>query len=67
MNSMKRLKDMTLKDEFLRSVVANTLLEKSGEITPERMKKQSQRENNAQLWMWLVVEVKFDAVKNNIA
>ena len=67
MNSMKRLKDMTLKDEFLRSVVPNTLLEKSGEITPERMKKQSQRENNAQLWMWLVVEVKFDAVKNNIA
>ena len=67
MNSMKRKKDMTLKDEFLRSVVANTLLEKSGEITPERMKKQSQRENNAQLWMWLVVEVKFDAVKNNIA
>ena len=51
MNNMKRQKDRTLKDEFLRSVVANTLLEKSGEITPERMKKQSQRENNAQLWM----------------
>ena len=42
------------------------LLEKTGEITPERMKRQSQRENNAHLWMWLVMEVKSDAVENNI-
>ena len=34
MNSMKRQKDMTLKDELPRSVGANILLEKSGEITP---------------------------------
>jgi len=27
------------------------LLEKSGEITPERMERLSQSENNAQLWM----------------
>ena len=38
MNSMKRQKDMTLKDELPRSVGANMLLEISGEITPERMK-----------------------------
>ena len=43
------------------------LLEKSGEIAPEGMKKRSQRENNAQLWMCLVVKVKSKAVKNNIA
>ena len=43
------------------------LLKKSGEITSERMKGQSQRENNAQLWMCLVMKVKSDAVKNNIA
>ena len=42
------------------------LLEKSGEITPERMKRQSQSENNTQLWMWLVMEVKSSAIKNNI-
>ena len=30
------------------------------------MKKQSQSKNNAQLWMWLVMEVKSDAVKNDI-
>ena len=51
MNSMKRQKDMTLKDELLRSVGDNRLLEKSGEITPERMKGWSQSENNAQLWL----------------
>ena len=43
------------------------LLEKSGEIAPEGMKKRSQRENNAQLWMCLVVKVKSDAVKRSIA
>ena len=31
------------------------------------MKRLSQRENNAQLWTRLVMEVKSDAVKNNIA
>ena len=36
----------------------NMLLEKSGEITPERIKRRSQSENNTQLWMWLVMEVK---------
>ena len=49
MNSMKRQKDMTLKDELPKSVGANMLLEKSGEITPERMKRWSQSENSAQL------------------
>ena len=34
------------------------LLKISGEITSERMKRQSQIENNTQLWMWLVMEVK---------
>ena len=43
------------------------LLEISGEITPERMKRQSQSKNNTQLWMGLVMEVKSDAVKSNIA
>ena len=47
--------------------VSNMLLEISGEITPERMKGQSQSINKTQLWMWLVMEVKSDAVKSNIA
>ena len=52
MNSMKRQKDMTLKAELPRLVGAQfTLLEISGEITPERMKGWSQSKNNTQLWM----------------
>ena len=37
--------------------------EKSGEIAPERMKRLTQHKNNAQLLLWLVMEVKFDDVK----
>ena len=40
---------------------------KHGEIILETMKRHSQSKNNTQLWMWLVMEVKFDAVKSNIA
>ena len=43
------------------------LLEESVEIGPERMKRLSQSKNDAQLWMCLVVKVKSNAVKNNIA
>ena len=39
------------------------LLEKSGEITPEKMKRCSQSKNNAQLWIGLVLEVKNNAVR----
>ena len=67
MNSMRRQKDRTLKDELPRSVVSNMLLEISGEITPERMKGWSQSKNNIQLWMRLVMEARSDAVKSNIA
>ena len=38
-----------------------------GEITPERMKGWSQRKNNTQLWMGLVIEARSNAVKSNIA
>ena len=44
----------------------NMLLEISGEIIPERMKRRSQSKNNTQLWMGLVMEAGFDAVKSNI-
>ena len=43
------------------------LLEIGREVTPETMKRQSQSKNNTQLWMWLVMEVKPDAVKSNTA
>ena len=61
MNNMKRQKDMK---------VSNMLLGKSrGQllIAPERMKRLGQSRNSGLLCMCLVVKVKFDAAKNNIA
>ena len=54
MNSMKRQKDKTLKDELPRLVGAQYAIGdwwRNGEIIPERMKRQSQSKNNTQLWM----------------
>ena len=51
MNNMKRQNDRTLKDKLPDRKVPNILLEKSGEITSERMKRWDQSKNNAQLWM----------------
>ena len=48
MNSMKRQKDRTLKDELPRLVGAQNA---TGEIAPERMTRLSQSKNNAHLWM----------------
>ena len=43
------------------------LLEKSGEIASEKNEQMEPKKNNTQLWMWLVRDIKFDAVKNSIA
>ena len=64
---MKRQNVRILKEEFPRSVSAQYVLEISGEITPEGMKGWSQSKNNTQLWIGLVIEAKFNAVKSNIA
>ena len=51
MNSVKRQKVITLKDELPRSVGAQDASGDRGKITPERMKRQSQSKNITQLWM----------------
>ena len=66
MNSMKRQKGQWRMNSPGRQV-PNMLLEIGGKITPERIKRQSQSKNNSQLWMWWMMEVKSNAVKNNIA
>ena len=43
------------------------LLEISEKVTPERMKGWNQSKNNTQLWMGLMIEARFDAIKSNIA
>ena len=65
-NSMKKKKDKTLKHELLWLEGAQYATGDQWR-TPERMKRWSQRKNDAQLWMWLVMEVKSDAVKSHIA
>ena len=52
---------------FMCCSLSNVLLRKSGEIVPERMKRQSQSGRDTLLWMCLVVKVKSDFVENNTA
>ena len=70
MNSMKRQKDMTLEDELPRlEDLQYATGKRRGQllIASERMKWLGQSGNNAQLQMWLVMEVKSDAIKKNIS
>ena len=68
MNSTKRQKDMTLEDELPRSGGDQYATgEEQMAIAPERVKRMGQGRNDAQLWVCLVVKVKFSDVKNNIA
>ena len=54
-----------MKDELLKSIGAQHA---TGDQWRNNSRKNEEMEpNNTQLWMWLVVEVKSDAVKSNIA
>ena len=66
MNSMKRQKDRTLKDELSRSVLAQYATGDEQKKTSERMKGWSQSKNNTQLWMRLVIEARSEATKSNV-
>ena len=67
MNSMKRKKDMIVKDELPRSVGAQYPTGEEWRNSSRGVKKLYRSKNNVQLWICLVVEVKSEAVKNNIA
>ena len=58
---------MTLKDELLRLVGAQDAPGEEQRKAPRGTKRLSQSRNNARLWLCLVVKVKSDAVKYNIA
>ena len=66
MNSMKRQKDRTLKDELPRLVGAQYA---TGDQWRNDSRKNEGMESkqNTQLWMGLVIEARFDAIKSNIA
>ena len=64
---MKRQKDLTLKDQLPRSVGIQYATEEEKRNNSKKNEEQSQSKNSTHLWIWLVMEVKSDAIKNNIA
>ena len=66
MNSMKRQKDRTMKDELPRSVSAQIATADQWRNNFRKNEGLEQSKNNTQLWMLLVIEAKSDAVKSNI-
>ena len=68
MNSMKRQKHRTLKDELPRSVGAQyTTGDQWGNKNSRNNEEMEPNKNDTQLWVCLVMEVKSNAVKRNIA
>ena len=67
MNSMKRQKDRALKDDLPRSVGAQYAAGDQWRNNSRKNEEMQPKQKNTQLWMWLVMEVKSNAVKNNIA
>ena len=63
---MKRQKDRTLKDELPRSVAQYATVD-WWRTNSRKTEEMEPKQNNTQLWMWLVMEARFDAVKSNIA
>ena len=64
---MKRQKDRTLKDELPRSVGAQYATEDQWRNNSRKNEGMDQSKKNTQLWMQIVIEARFDAVKSNIA
>ena len=60
-------KYMTLKDKLPRSVGAQYATVEEWRNNSRKNEEAEPKKNNAQLGMWLVIEVKSDAIKSNIA
>ena len=67
MNSMKRQKDRTLKDELPRLVGVQYATGDQWRNNSRKNEEMSQSKNNTQLWMGLVIEARPNVVKSNIA
>ena len=66
-NSTKRQKDMTPKDELSRLVGAQYATGEEYRSHSRKNEEMNQSKNNAKLWMPPVMEVKCDAIKNDTA
>ena len=67
MNSMKRQNDRILKEKLPRSVGAHYATGDQWRNNSRKNEGMEPSKNNTQLWMGLVIEARFDAVKSNIA
>ena len=67
MNSMKKQKDRTLKDELARSVGAQYTTGDQWRNNSRKNEGMEPKQNNTQLWLCLVKQARSDAVKSNIA
>ena len=67
MNSMKRQNDRILKEELPRSVGAQYATGVQWRNNSRKNEEMEPKKNNTHLWMGLVIEARFDAVKSNIA
>ena len=66
MNSMKRQKYRTLNDELPRSVGAQYATGDQWRNNSRKNEGMEPKQNNTPLWMGLVIEARFNAVKSNI-
>ena len=67
MNSKKRQKDRTLKDELHGLVGAQYATGDQWRNNSRKNEGMEPKQNNTPLWMGLVIEARFNAVKSNIA
>ena len=67
MNNMRRKNDSLLKEELPRSVGAQYANGDQWRNNSRKNEGWSQRKNNSQLWMGLVIEARSKAVNSNIA
>ena len=66
MNGMKRQNDRTLKDELPRLIGAQYASGEEWRNNSRKNEETEPKQNNTQLWVSLVMEVKSNAVKSNI-
>ena len=67
MNSMKKQNERILKEELPRSVGAQYATGDQWRNNSRENEGMEPKQSNTQLWMGLVIEARFDAVKSNIA
>ena len=65
MNSMKRKNDRMLKEELPRSVGAQYATGDKWRNNSRKKEGMEQKQKETQLWVWLVIEARSDAVKSN--